>query len=91
MDPARPTTAKQLPLHSVGVKYILIDFGLSIAWKNAPRTPTRSTIGSIRYAPELARNVPIDGFALDVFCIGAVVVEKGLNVSTCSLLQLSGV
>ncbi|TDL22815.1 hypothetical protein BD410DRAFT_747977, partial [Rickenella mellea] len=53
------------------IRYTFVDFGLS-AWYESEkeRVPEVAPWGQDRSAPELSRDVPYDGFKLDVYCMG---------------------
>lgn len=82
-------TAAHLSRREVYIRYYLIDFGLSWAFKNvASRRPMCTGFGRYKDAPELSDTVPYDGFALDMWCIGKLIKEEIFEVRArgpCSL------
>jgi len=64
------------------VRYVFIDFGLSVRFPSTEQQcKGRGPAGQDRSAPELAGDQPYDPFALDVYCIGSLLLIHWLNVS----------
>ncbi|TDL29100.1 hypothetical protein BD410DRAFT_810883 [Rickenella mellea] len=64
----------------IRIKYVYIDFGLS-AWyaSKDDRKLELAPWGQNKAPPELSRDIPYDGFMLDIYCLGDLVRKEWLE------------
>ncbi len=67
------TLAPIIPRSEVGVKYCIIDYGISSYFpEGSKRRPVLGIAGRDQDVPELSDEVPYDPFKVDIFSIGNV-------------------
>lgn len=88
--PSLPLCGDPRPADHVGrsatdkpARYYFIDFGLSVRFASVgERQKVRGPPGQDRSAPELHADAPYDPFALDVYCVGNLLLVHWLNAYT---------